>query len=340
MFKLRSRVQTALVAVFLVFALGTVGYRALEGWPWFDCFYMTLITLSTIGYGEHQDMTDRARIFTSFIIISGVGTFGYAISAIAEAAVQGSLRDAWERRRMHDKISHMKDHVIVCGIGRVGLRVARGLAAESASFVVIDVDKERLASVADEDWPVVLGDARQEEVLVKAGVSRAKALVTALDSDADNVFVVLTARDLGPQLRIVARVNDEGAMSKVRKAGANEVVSPIRIGANQILQSVVRPSVAHIMDTAIRSEDFNVFVDEVVVVTHSKIAGKTLREAQIRQQFNVIVIALLRAGEENLLFNPEAHTIINAGDKIIAVGSKANLLGLASMARSLDAEAS
>lgn len=340
MLKNPSRLQFALTAVGAVFLIGTVGYRVLEGWPWFDCFYMTLITLSTIGYGEHPGMTDQARVFTSFIIISGVGSFGFALSAIAEAAVQASLRDVWERRRMHERINNLKDHVIVCGLGRVGLRVAHGLATENTEFVVIDVDKERLLVASDDNWNVVQGDARLEEVLLKAGVSRAKSLVTALDSDADNVFVVLTARDLGPQLRIVARVNDETAMSKVRKAGANEVVSPIRIGANQILQSVLRPSVAHIMDTAIHSEDLNVLVDEVVVVTHSRIAGKTLREAQIRQEFNVIVIAILRAGEENLLFNPEAHTVINAGDKIIAVGSKANLLGLAAMARALDADAS
>jgi len=330
-----SRIPVALGAVFLVLGLGTVGYRVLEGWPWFDCFYMTLITLSTIGFGEHPGMTNTGRVFTSFIIIGGVGSFGLAISALFETALQVTLLDTWEKRRMHEKIDKLRNHVIVCGVGRVGTTVARGLAAEGASFVVIDIDKDRLQLAAEHGWPVLLGDARQEEVLLRAGIGHAKALVTSLESDADNVFVVLTARDLAPAIRIVARVSDENSTSKVRKAGADDVVSPIRMGANQILQSVVRPSVAYVMDSAFRPEDFNLLVDEILITEESRLAGKSLRASHIRRDFNVIVIAILRHGQEELVFNPDGEMVVHPGDKLIAIGSRGNLVSLIAEARKI-----
>jgi voltage-gated potassium channel len=322
-----TRVRIAVLAVVILMLFGTIGYRIIEGWPWFDCFYMTIITLATIGYTEPQGITAHGRYFTAVLIVMGVWTVAYSISVLTHMAVQGELVGTWERRRVQDRIRKLKDHFIICGIGRVGQRVAQGLAAEGVDFVIVEVDRHKVETVAERDWLVVYGDATQEDVLERAGIGRARGLVAALPTDADNVFIVLTARDVSERLVIVARVNNESAVPKMRKAGASKVISPLETGAHQILQALLRPSVARFIELATMTEGLDLVIEEMTIAAGSPLAGRMLRDTNLRSAYNVIIIAVVRVGGE-MIFNPNAETAVHVGDKIIAMGKGADIEGL------------
>jgi voltage-gated potassium channel len=326
------RVRGAVIAIIGLMCLGTTGYRAIEGWPWFDCFYMTTITLATIGYSEPQGISDMGRYFTAALIILGVGTVGYSVSVLTHLAIQGELLARWEGRRVQERIGKIKDHYIICGIGRVGLRVAQGLAAEGIEFVVVERERAKVEAITDRDWLLVLGDATREEVLMRAGIERAQGLVAALPTDADNVFIVLTARDMSDRLTIVARVNDERAIPKMRKAGADKVISPLQTGAHQILQALLRPTVAQFIELATMTEGLDLVIEELHVEPDSVLDGRKLRDTDIRRELNVIVVAILRDKGE-MIFNPGADTMVRGGDKIIAIGNNAGVDGLAKMSQ-------
>jgi voltage-gated potassium channel len=330
MWRPRNNVSTAAWAIVSLVAFGTIGYRLVERWAWFDCFYMTIITLATIGYKEPEDITLYGRYFTAALIIGGVGTVGYAVSMLAQSAVQGELIATWERRRVQERIKKLHDHYIICGIGRVGRLVAGGLATEGEAFVLVERDRARIDALSDKDWLVVLGDATREDVLQRAGIERARGLVAALPTDADNVFITLTARDLSDSLFIVARVNDESTIPKMRKAGANKVISPLETGAHQILQALLRPAVARFIELATMTEGLELAIEEVHVAADSPLAGKKLHETNIRKDLNVIIIAILRE-KGDMIFNPNAETMVTGGDKIIAIGNRSGVDGLAEM---------
>ena len=325
--KQEDRARIAVLGVVVLVVFGTLGYRVIEGWPWFDCFYMTIITLATIGYTEPQGITSGGRYFTAVLIVFGVWTVGYSISVLTHMAVQGELGGKWEKRRVQDRIGKLKDHFIICGIGRVGQRVAHGLAAEGVDFVIVEVDRHKVETVAERDWLVVYGDATQEDVLERAGIERARGLVAALPTDADNVFIVLTARDLAEQLVIVARVNNESAVPKMKKAGATKVISPLETGAHQILQALLRPSVAKFIELVTMTEGLDLVIEEMPVAAGSPLDGRMLRDTNIRSEYNVIIIAIVRAGGE-MIFNPNAETAVRAGDKIIAMGKGSDIEAL------------
>lgn len=336
MWRPRNRVATAALAIVLLVAFGTLGYRLIEGWAWFDCFYMTIITLATIGYKEPDDITLFGRYFTAALIIGGVGTVGYAASMLAQSAVQSELLETWERRRVQERIKKLGNHFIICGVGRVGRRVAEGLASEGVDFVIVERDRPRIDALGEGDWLVVLGDATHEEVLRRAGIERARGLVAALPTDADNVFITLTARDLSDSLVIVARVNNESTIAKIRKAGADKIISPLRTGAHQILQALLRPTVAQFIELA--TEGLDLLIEEVHVDAGSPLAGKKLREANLRKDLNVIIVAILPA-KGDMVFNPNAETVVRGGDKIIAIGNRTGVDGLAELAETAQAKA-
>jgi voltage-gated potassium channel len=326
-----SSTSRSITALLLLVIIGSVGYRVIEGWSWFDCFYMTVITLATVGYGELQPMGVPARAFTVALIFGGVGTVAYALTSITHSIVRMEVMSSWERRRMRKEIDKLSDHFIVCGAGRVGLRVARQLHDEHQSLVVVDNATERVERVAGEGLTVLHGDATDEAVLVQAGIQRARGIVCALPSDADNVYVTLTARALSDSLRIVARVSDDKAASKMRKAGADHVISPVTTGAREITQVLLRPTVARFMELATQTSRLDLIIEEVRIDESSPLAGRTLREANIRGTLDVIVIAILRA-DSDMTFNPGADTRLEGGDNVIAIGSHAAMDALAERA--------
>lgn len=338
MWRPRNNVATASVALLALVVFGTAGYKMIEGWEWFECFYMTIITLATIGYKEPDGISIYGRYWTAALIVGGVGTVGYAVSVLAQSAVQGELLSTWERRRVQERMKRLENHFIICGYGRVGKLVAEGLASEGVEFVIVELDRMRVDALPEKDWYVVLGDATHEDVLRRAGIEHARGLVAALATDPENVFVCLTARDISESLMIVARVNNETAVAKMRKAGANKIISPLATGAHQILQALLRPTVAQFIELATMAEGLDLVIEEVLVGLGAPIAGKMLRETNIRRDLNVIIVAIKRAQGE-MIFNPNAETIVSSGDKIIAIGSRTGVDGLAMLSQGQPATA-
>ena len=327
----RQKLQFALIAIAGLIAFGTVGIKLLLGLPWFDCFYFTLITLTTIGYGEPPGMTEEARYFTTILILSGVGTIGYALSIAARAVLEFELVATFGKRRMFKDISKLHDHYIICGAGRIGSRVIREIARRGQDFVVIEGDEPTADKLLSEGFLVLMGDATSDDVLKAAGIERARGLVCAVSSDPDNLYITLTARDLNKEIMIVARANDESAVHRLHKAGANKVVSPSISGSNQMAWMLLKPAVADFMEMATMTEQLELEVEQIAINLGSPFINRALKDTGIRSDLDVIVIAIKRGGGD-MVFNPAADTIIKEKDALVVIGSHTSLESLEKLA--------
>ncbi|MDI6693075.1 MAG: potassium channel protein [Anaerosomatales bacterium] len=312
-----------------ILVAGTVGYTLIEGWHPFDSLYMTVITVATVGFREIRPLSDAGRVLTMGLILMGVGALGYSFGTIVEFMVEGHLRTILEGRRMQKRISELSDHYIVVGIGRVGSVVARSLADEGVPFVVVDSCEECRAAAEEAGWLFVHGDATSEEILLQAGVKRAKGLVAAVDTDADNLFVVLTARMLNPDLFIVARSTSIASERKILSSGADRVITPNVIGGRRMAAMLMRPAVADYLDVVMHGDGLEYRLDALRVTATSEIAGQTIAEAQIRDKTGVFVLAV-RSGDA-LNPNPGPETRLAAGDELIALGTREQLATLEKM---------
>jgi voltage-gated potassium channel len=327
----RHKLQLALSAIAALIGFGTIGNKLLLDLPWFDCFYFTLITLTTIGFGEPPGMTEQARYFTTVLIISGVGTIGYALSVAARAVLEFELVATFGKRKMFKDIGKLSGHYIVCGAGRIGSRVIREIARRDHDFVVIEGDEPTAERLLSMGYLVLMGDATSDDVLKAAGIERARGLVCAVSSDPDNLYITLTARDLNRDLMIVARANDESAVKRLHKAGANKVVSPSITGSNQMAQVLLKPAVADFMEMATMTEQLELCVEQIEIDANSPFIGRALKDTGIRSDLDVIVIAIKRdAGD--MVFNPAADTIIKVRDALVVIGSNTSLEALEKMA--------
>lgn len=323
----KTKFKTAILAMVGVVIIGTVGYKLLLNLAWFDCLYFTLITVTTTGYGEPMGMTQGARYFTVFLLVLGAVTIAYALSAVAQAVVESEFVERFGKRRLFKDINKLSDHYIVCGAGRVGSRVIREMALRKVEFVAIDSDEAAAEHVLSQGHLVLMGDATNEDVLKGAGIQRARGLVCALASDPDNLYLTLTARDLNRDLLIVARANDENALSRLLKAGANKVVSPIVTGSSQMAQMLLRPAVADFLELATMTDQLELEIEQIGIQPQSPFIGCTLRETGIRSDMDVMVIAIKRV-EGKMLFNPSADTVIEEYDALVAIGSHKGLEAL------------
>jgi len=318
----------SIILAFLILVIGTIGYMVIEGWGFMDALYMTVITISTVGYSEVRPVDAVGRIFTMFIVLTGVGFSLYVAGAVVQFMVEGRIRQILGRRRLDRKISRMKNHYIVCGYGRIGRVLTRNLAGKIPDIVVIEKDAD-LIPVMDEDGILYLaGDAAEESILIKAGIERARGLVAVLATDTDNVFLVLTARQLNPGLAIFARAGREASKAKFMMAGATIVESPYEMGALRMAQRILRPKVTSFLDFALSSKRKDILMEEIPVSEQSKIANVMLKDSGIRQQYNLIIIAIEKANND-MIFNPSFESRIQPGDTLIAVGEEHNLLALA-----------
>jgi voltage-gated potassium channel len=313
----------------LVVAIGTVGYRLIGDWSWFDCFYMTVHTLATIGYGELPGMTRGARSFTIALIIIGLSTVAYAFSVVTQSLIQTEL--TFGRRKVFKEISKLRDHFIICGAGRVGTRIVREMAARKADFVVIERDPQVADRLLQQGHLVVVADAADEETLRSVMIEHARGIVCATSSDAENVYSTLIARDLNPSIYIVARASEESAETKLQKAGANKVVSPARMGSHQMAQALLRPAVSHFIELTTMDDSLDLAFEEILIGEDARFVNRTLRESGIRSDLDVIIVAIRRQGGE-MLFNPSPDTDIRPGDRLIAVGKRENLVRLEKLA--------
>jgi voltage-gated potassium channel len=320
----------AATAIAAVTVAGTAGYMIIEGMSPLEAFYMTVITLSTVGYHEVTPLGTAGRIFTVILIIVGVGTVFYSLVSMAEFLIEGRLRAVLGRRSMKRSIEELRDHVILCGYGRIGSVVAEELEARSAPFVVVEADPALEADLDRSGYLYVLGSALEDGVLVAAGIERAQAVVAAMASDADNVFVTLSARELNPAITVHARASTRDGIQRLKRAGAKQVISPHQLGGRRIANAIVRPTVVDFIELASAGAGAEIDLEEIVLAGSCGAAGLALRDLPSRG-VRVAVVAIKR-GAEPIRLRPGADDTLQAGDRVIAVGDRENLRRLADLA--------
>ena len=309
----------AVALLVLIIAGGTVGYVVIEGWNAWDAFYMTIITVTTVGYEEVHQLSRTGQVFTVALVLSGVGAALYTFTLLATVVVEGGLPKRLQRRRHERMLETITDHFIICGYGRIGSIVARQFRRQRIPFVVIERSAERLQAAIEEGALGVEADASREDVLKRVGIERARGLIAAVGTDAENVYTVLSARVLRPELFIIGRAETEDATLKLKRAGADRVISPYQIGALQIAQTALRPAVVDFMELATSAENLELGMEQVTIAAGSAMAGRTILEASLRQRHGVIVIGIQRE-DSRMEFNPEPDTAIRPGDKLVVLG--------------------
>lgn len=324
-----------LIGIFWLFILltgGTLGYMLLEGAKFLDALFMTVITITTIGYEEYVPLSDLGRIFTIFLALGGAGFFFYILALFSEVMVSKTIENLWGKKMMK-QISQLKDHCILCGFGRIG-RYIYEFIKEELPVVVIEKNPEILKELDEKRVLHLEGDATSEETLIKAGIERAKYLVAVLGEDAENVYIVLTARNLNPNLYIVARADNPKVEKKLYQAGANRVLLPYIIGARKMALSLLKPNVMDFMEIASPELQMDLQIEEIYVEEGSTLANKSLAESKIRELTNAIILAIKRASGE-MLFNPSSQETILGGDILIALGERKKLEILSDLAKKL-----
>ncbi len=316
-----------LVLLCLVFVSGLLVFMIIEGWGFIDSFYMMVITLSTVGFGEVHPLSDRARLLTAIIIICGVGNFAYIISSFSKMLVDGQLNKLLWRRKVQKRIDKLENHYIICGYGRIGGVVAQEILKDSPDVVVIESNEKLVEQLKLDGILHLAGDATDDGVLVAAGIKRARSIVTALTDEAANVYVTLTARQLNPNIFIVARANNSSHITRLEFAGADKVVMPHLIGGMRMANSVLRPTVTDFLELALRG-NIDLQLEEMTVGRQSDLVGKNLIESRIRQDYNLIVVAIKRESGA-LVYNPGSKEMILAGDTLITMGRPADLARMA-----------
>jgi voltage-gated potassium channel len=313
-----------------VLAGGTTGYVVIEGWGAWDAFYMTVTTVATVGFREVHELSRAGQVFTVLLIVSGVGTAFYTATLLATTIVEGGLQRRFERRRTTSMLQQLRDHFILCGHGRIGSMIADELDRQHVPFVIIERDPARVRAVIDRGWIAMEADASREEVLTGAGIHRARGLIAAVGTDAENVYTVLTARVMRPDLFIIARVESDDAEHKLRRAGADRVISPYHIGAAHMVQTALRPAVVDFVQLATSSGHLELSMEQVRVPPPSTVVGKSLVESGIRQKFGVIIVAIKRS-DGNMEFNPPSEAVIRGGDELVVLGGAESVKALEEM---------
>lgn len=326
-----SRRVLGIAGVFLLlFLISTLGYVLIEGYSLLDAAYMTVITISTVGFGEVGRLSPGGKAFTIVIILLGVGLVALLYGEIAEYVIAGHLGGTMKKRRIMRSIKELKDHYIICGYGRVGESVARELQAAGLSFVVVDRDPDAQSRCEECNFLFVNGEATADDALRQAGIERARGLVAALHSDADNVFVVLSARFLNPELTIVSRASNDDTERKLLAAGADRVFSPYRMAAHRIARQLTRPNVIGFLELAL-GRDLEFFLEEVMIALGSELVGKSMGEAGLRERTGANVLSVIRGGEGQLTdWSPSLR--LAAGDILIVLGNQTQLQDLAKLA--------
>jgi voltage-gated potassium channel len=317
----RLRIGCGLLALVLV--LGTIGFMLVEGWGPLDALYTTMLIVSTLGFSDLRPAGARGQLLTIGLIAAGVGTLYYLVGVVAQTVIENQL-DWGKRRAMEQRVAHLKDHFIVCGFGRVGQQTCSQLHQEGYELVVIDSDDARVERIASAGYLYVQGDASDDQVLRQAGIMRARALLTAVQTDAANVYITLSARALNPKLFIVARAATVEAEHKLSIAGANRVISPYILGGRSMAGHALRPAVMDFLDVLVHSDDLEMWLEEIAVGPEAWMAGVSLGDTHLRETTGITVLAIRRTGGE-ILVNPQGSVILEEGDKLIVLGARDDL---------------
>jgi len=327
---LRRRLALIAIAILATLAFGTIGFVLIDHYPVFDAFYMTLITVTTVGYGEIRPLSQAGRVFNSFVIFFGVTVMLLAIGAMTQTVIELELNQYFGKRRVKGMIDKLADHFIVCGYGRVGRGAAEELLQAHVPFVVIDNRDERVERAMKAGILAVLGDATHDDVLREVGISKAKGLIATLASDADNLFLILSAKALNSRLHLSARIDEEASEQKMRRAGADFVLAPYKSTGHRMAQALLKPHVQQFMDFTAHGAGPDMGIEQVRVSTRSSFADQTLGHMEVQRTLGLIVLAVRKA-DGQMLFNPTADQRIAAGDHLIVMGESDGLRKLEQM---------
>ncbi len=320
-----SKLRIALAFIVIIVFTGTVGYSLIEGWSVFDSLYMTIITLATVGFAEIRPLSEGGRAFTIFLIVFGAFNAGFVLTAAAQLILEGQLLAILGKRKMEKKVKSIKDHIILCGFGRVGRQVAREFERRHVPFVILERDESMIAESPGDNLIFIQGNAADDELLEQAGIKRARAIVSTLPDDADNVYLALTARQLNPRLIIIARAESDLAKKKLVRAGADKVICPHELGGMQMAMATLRPNVVDFMRLATGDRTTTgLGIEEISIKDDSSLSGKTIIEAAIKSKYDAIVVGLRKISGE-VVFNPPGDTIIDAGDILVVLGETGKL---------------
>jgi voltage-gated potassium channel len=322
--RLVRRLLLIAAAIVLTLLFGTVGFTVLERWPVFDAFYMTLITMTTVGYTEVHPLTAAGRIFNSFLIFFGVTTMFFAIGVMTQTIIEFQLDEFFDKRRLKKMIDNLQNHYIICGFGRVGRGAAGELQRAGVPFVIADMNQTRVEAAMRAGMLAVVADTTRDENLRDLKIASAKGLIAALATDADNLFLILSAKTLNPGLYIATRAGEEEAEAKLRRAGADAVFAPYSLAGHRLAQAMLRPDVVHFLDFTTGNIGLNVAIEQVRVSNASEFVSHSLKDMQIRRDLGVIVLAI-RKHDGQMLFNPPAETEISGGDVLIVMGEQEKL---------------
>ena len=324
---IQKRLATILILFFIVILLGTTGYRIIEGWSFDEALYMTFITISTVGFQEVEPLSPAGRIFTIVLILSGIAVIATGANFIFSSIIQGTFREVFRRQGMEKKLAKISNHFIVCGYGAIGEDITQEFIRAGQVFVLIEKQEDVLDRFAQEnpEQLYIHGDATHDEILKIAGIERAQGVVAVIGNDVDNLYICLTARSLNPKLRIISRAIESASVDKLKKAGADYVFAPEKIGAIHLAAAALRPTVMSFLDTILRGQKLNLMLDEVTVNANSPLAGKTLKQAEISQNIGIVISAIKSKDHNALRFNPSSDSVINAGDTLIGFGTPEQL---------------
>ncbi|MUG96142.1 potassium channel protein [Scytonema sp. UIC 10036] len=326
--RIQKELTAGMIALGGVFLVGTSWYKFIEGWSWEDAAYMTVITLATVGYGETQPLGARGRLFTIALILMGVVSIGYIVNRFTEAVIEGYFQQGIRLRRQRRLMESLSEHYIICGFSRTGRQIAMEFGAEGVPFVVIDSRIESVQKAQSQGFIVYQGDATLDESLLKVGINRAICIVAALPSDAENLYIVLSAKTLNPSIRAIARASNEEALQKLQRAGADAVVSPYITGGKRMAAAALRPQVMDFVDGMLSGTDRQLYMEEFVLDPITcPFVGQTLGQARLRGQTGALLLAIRRASGE-LIGGPTADTVFMAGDALIAMGTAEQLRAL------------
>ncbi len=315
----------------MLWGTGTAGYQLIEGWNFLDAVYMTAISLTTVGFQEVHPLSEHGKIFTIFLITLGVGLFFYAVGSMAEGLIEGHLKGLIGRRRMLKKISKLERHYIVCGFGRLGKVICNELQVRQKPLVVIDNKQSSVQKAEKRGLLWILGDATVDEVLINAGIKRAKGLISVLNTDAANIYITISAKFLNPDLTIVTRAENENAEKKMFQVGATKVISPYKIGASRMALAVLKPTLTEFLDLASHSVGFDLDIEQIEIGPGSELDGKALKDISLRERTGVTVIAIKERGREmSLQLVPDKP--LKAGDVIVALGGRNGIRKVLEMA--------
>jgi voltage-gated potassium channel len=330
---LRSRqLQLAIVLVAVVLAVGTVGYTVIEGWSAWEALFVTVVSVTTVGSSRLEQLSRAGQIFTTLLLLGGVGTAFYAFTLAAAGIIEARLHPRNQERRRARMIDALTDHFILCGAGRIGLIIAEEFRRQHVPFVAIDRDPEAVHSVLERGDLAVEADASREDILRRLRIDTARGLITALGTDAENVYAILTARGLRPDLFIIARADSEDARRKLMQAGANRVISPYLIGATQMAQTALRPAVVDFMQLATSSDNLELAMEQISIGGASSLANRSIVEANLRQRYGAIVVGIQR-DKGKMEFNPAPDAVMRPGDQLVVLGQPERLKGLENAAQ-------